>query len=132
VAGFIGESNFLEGRTAGELHGRTEAIRSDGRRFLLPYRVPAGREVRLAIRPEWLDLFAPDQVPPGENALPGTVRDVIYRGETIHVLVDLAEGESMLVALRNEGQLIKPVHWRRGDPVAVAWLPEDSQLLEEP
>jgi spermidine/putrescine transport system ATP-binding protein len=132
VAGFIGESNFLEGRTAGERNGRTEVVRSDGRRFLLPHLVPAGRAVRLAIRPEWLDLFAPDQVPPDENALPGTVREVIYRGETIHVLVDVAEGEIMSVALRNEGQLIKPVHWRRGDAVAVAWLPEDSQVLEEP
>jgi hypothetical protein len=37
----------------------------------------------------------------------------------------------MSVALRNEGQLSKPVSWRRGDSVAVAWLPEDCQVLED-
>jgi spermidine/putrescine transport system ATP-binding protein len=131
VAGFIGESNFVEGKAVGENGGRTVVRRADGSTFVLPERLPAGHEVRVAIRPEWLDLFAPEQVPPGENSLPGTVRDVIYRGETIHVLVELAEGETMSVALRNEGQLSKPVSWRRGDSVAVAWLPEDCQVLED-
>ena len=131
VAGFIGESNFVEGKAAGEENGRTVVKRLDGSSFLLPERLASGREVRVAIRPEWLDLFPPNQVPAGENSLPGTVREVIYKGETIHVLVELAAGETMSVALRNEGQLIKPVGWRRGDPVAVAWLPEDSQLLED-
>ena len=51
---------------------------------------PGGRgaEVRIAVRPEWMDLFPLDQVPAGENAVPGTVREVIYLGETIHVIVD--------------------------------------------
>ena len=57
--------------------------------------------------------------------------DVIYLGETMHVLVDIAEGEAITVALRNEGQLIKPLPWRPGEAVAVGWLPEDCQLLEE-
>jgi hypothetical protein len=35
------------------------------------------------------------------------------------------------VALRNEGQLIKPLAWKKGDTAAVAWLPEDCQILEE-
>lgn len=131
VAGFIGESNFVDGITGEEREGRTEVIRTGGSAFLLAGRLPPGRRVRIAIRPEWLDLFAPDGVPPGENAIPGTVRDVIYRGETIHVLVDIAGDASLAVALRNEGQLIKPVPWRSGDPVAVAWLPEDCQLLED-
>jgi hypothetical protein len=35
------------------------------------------------------------------------------------------------VAVRNEGQLIKPLGWKKGDTAAVAWLPEDCQILEE-
>ncbi|HEX9892900.1 MAG TPA: ABC transporter ATP-binding protein, partial [Gemmatimonadales bacterium] len=124
VAGFIGESNFLDGRADGRADGRTVVYRADGSSFLLPDQLEPGRQVRIAIRPEWLDLFPPGQVPPAENAIPGTVREVIYRGETIHVLVDVGEGETMTVALRNEGQLIKPVSWRRGDRVIVGWLPE--------
>ena len=86
--------------------------------------------VRIAVRPEWLDLFAPGAVPPEENALPGTVRDVIYLGETMHVVVSLAGDRVVRVALRNEGQLLKPLPWRRGDSVMVAWRPEDCQVLE--
>jgi len=100
------------------------------------FRIPAGgvapgRAVRIAVRPEWHDVWAPSEVPAEENALPGVVRDVVYLGETVHVLVRLAGGEEVRVALRNEGQLIKPVRWRSGDAVAVGWLPEDCQVLEE-
>jgi len=133
VAGFIGASNFLDGTVAGRDQDSWLIRRPDGRTFRLPGHEPleSGREVRIAIRPEWLDLFRPDTVPPEENSLAGTVREVIYLGETMHVLVEVAEGEAITVALRNEGQLIKPLAWRRGDPVAVGWLPEDAQLLEE-
>jgi len=90
-----------------------------------------GRVIRLAVRPEWADLFAPDSVPPGENALPGTVEAVVYQGEMMRVRVALADRTSLVVALRNEGQLTRPLRWQRGDQVAVGWRPEDSQLLEE-
>ncbi|MGE0554177.1 MAG: TOBE domain-containing protein, partial [Gemmatimonadales bacterium] len=100
------------------------------------YRVPphpaiaAGATVDLAIRPEWMDLFRPGEVPAEENGLPGVVHDVIYLGETIHILADLDGGGQLKVAVRNEGQLAKPVPWRRADPVVVAWLPEDCQVLQ--
>ncbi|HSR16063.1 MAG TPA: ABC transporter ATP-binding protein, partial [Gemmatimonadales bacterium] len=133
VAGFIGASNFLDGRVTERADGDWLVRRPDGRAFRLPGHedLAPGRLIRIAIRPEWLDLFRPDQVPAEENALDGVVGDVIYLGETIHVLVEIGEGEAVTVALRNEGQLIKPLSWRRGDAVAVGWLPEDAQLLEE-
>jgi spermidine/putrescine ABC transporter ATP-binding subunit len=133
VAGFIGASNFLDGRAGGRADGQWVVHRVDGRTFWVPDQpgLREGTTVRIAVRPEWMDLFRPDQVPAGENALPGTVREVIYLGETMHVLVEVAPGESLTVALRNEGQLIKPLPWKAGDRVAVAWLPEDCQVLED-
>ncbi len=131
VARFIGESNFLEGVAAERRDGRWEVVGASGR-----FRVPdfpaarAGDPVRIAVRPEWLDLVRPGEVPAGENALAGTVRDVIYRGETLHVLVALRDGTAVTVALRNEGQLSNPLAWKPGDPAAVAWRPEDCQVLE--
>jgi len=74
---------------------------------------------------------APDAVPAGENALHGTIRDVIYLGETLHVLVKLPGERTVTVAVRNEGQLARPIHWKKGDPAAVAWKPDDAQVLEE-
>ncbi len=133
VAGFIGESNFFAG-TAVRRHGTTWEVGGNGRGG---FRVPDhpalrdGGEVRIAVRPEWMDVCPPDAVPPGENALGGTVREVIYLGETIHVVVAVPGAGDVRVAVRNEGQLIKPLPWRRGDAAAVAWLPEDCQVLED-
>ena len=90
----------------------------------------AGTEVGIAVRPEWMDVYPLDQVPVGENAVPGTVQEIIYLGETLHVLVALDAGGTAKVAVRNEGQLIKPIPWARGARAAVAWLPEDCQVLE--
>ncbi|HEU4569897.1 MAG TPA: ABC transporter ATP-binding protein [Gemmatimonadales bacterium] len=107
VARFVGEVNVLDGA----LVGRPGA--------------------RIAVRPEWMDLFAPGAVPAGEVSLPGTVRQVVYLGETLHVHVAGPGGQDLTVALRNEGQTTNPIPWRAGDAVAVAWRPEDLQLLEE-
>jgi ABC-type Fe3+/spermidine/putrescine transport system ATPase subunit len=133
VARFIGESNFVAGvaeRRAGSLW---EVARAGGGGFLVPDHpaIRPGGEVVVAVRPEWMDLWRPGQVPVGENAVLGTVRDVIYRGETMHVLVAVPGGADVTVALRNEGQLGKPLPWRRGDPAAAGWLPEDCQVLED-
>jgi spermidine/putrescine ABC transporter ATP-binding subunit len=132
VAKFIGESNFFEGwaHRAGaqwELEWPT-----GGRARIPPHAQLAPRKrVQIAVRPEWMDVWRPDQVPAGENALNGTIQDVIYLGETMHVLVTVPHLGTVTVAVRNEGQLIKPLPWKRGDAAAVAWLPEDCQILED-
>jgi len=133
VAKFIGESNFFDGRISGRLNGEWEVQREGGGSFRVPHNpnLQTGQQVRVAVRPEWMDVQRPDAVPPGENALVGTVRDIIYLGETMHVIVAVPESGDVTVALRNEGQLIKPLAWKRGDTAAVAWLPEDCQILEE-
>jgi putative spermidine/putrescine transport system ATP-binding protein len=106
VARFVGEVNVLDGPAIG---------RPDG---------------RFAIRPEWMDLFRPGTVPAGESSLDGTVRQVVYLGETLHVHVAVDGGQVVKVALRNEGQLTNPITWAPGERVAVAWRPEDIQELE--
>jgi len=133
VARFIGASNFLTGIAGRHAGAGWEVTRPDGSAFRVTDHpaIREGRGVRIPVRPEWMDLWCPGEAPPAENALLGAVREVIYRGETIHVLVSLPDEEAVTVALRNEGQLSKPLAWRRGDPVAVGWLPEDCQVLEE-
>ena len=56
--------------------------------------------------------------------------DIVYLGETMHVVVTVSDDRLVRVALRNEGQLLNPLRWRRGDTVLVAWRPEDCQVLE--
>ncbi|MEO8089023.1 MAG: ABC transporter ATP-binding protein [Gemmatimonadales bacterium] len=133
VAKFIGESNFFDGRVKQRLNGEWLVERDGGGTFRVPHTasLQEGQAIRIAVRPEWLDMQRPDAVPPGENAVVGTVRDIIYLGETMHVIVAIPDADDVTVALRNEGQLIKPLTWTRGDAAAVAWLPEDCQILEE-
>ena len=133
VARFIGNSNFIEGRAT---RGPNDewVIRSGSRwSFAVPDHRTLKEDalVRLAVRPEWMDVFRPDAVPPGENALVGIIADIIYLGETMHVVLAVPEIGDITVAVRNEGQLMKPLSWKRGESAAAAWLPEDCQVLED-
>jgi spermidine/putrescine ABC transporter ATP-binding subunit len=132
VAQFIGESNFFGGRATRRSDGRWELLTADGACHQIPAHAALheGCQTRIAVRPEWLDLCPLGAVPPGENSVCGEVRDVVYLGETVHVVVSLADGSDVSVAVRNEGQLTRPLPWKRGDPAAVAWQPEDCQILE--
>ncbi len=133
VATFIGESNLLTGRVVARSGELWEVAAPDGSRMLVSGAagIIEGSSIQLAIRPEWMDLFSPHGIPSGENAIQGTVDEVIYLGEMLRVLVALPGGARLAVAVRNEGQLTRPLQWRRGDAVAVGWRPEDCQLLEE-
>ena len=132
VAKFIGESNFFVGEVTDRCSVGWLIRQQGGECFQVPHHpeLRPGATVRIAVRPEWMDVSRPEEVPPGENALKGVIREIIYLGETMHVIVTLPETGDVTVALRNEGQLIKPLSWKRGDPAAVAWLPEDCQVLE--
>jgi len=111
VATFIGESNLIE---------------TDG-----------GAVV--AVRPEWADLSPRGEAPPGRTALEGTVDEVIYTGEMIRVMIALDRPtvrpsdrpHRFTVALRNAGQLTRPLSWAPGDLVSVSWRPEDARVLED-
>jgi spermidine/putrescine transport system ATP-binding protein len=132
VARFIGESNFFNGQADRRAGSRWVVAQSNGGAFEIPDHpaITDASQVQIAVRPEWMDVQKPDAIPPGENALVGTIRDIIYLGETMHVIVTVPGTGDVTVALRNEGQLIKPLLWKRGDTAAVAWLPEDCQILE--
>lgn len=133
VAEFIGESNFLSG-TAG-LEGRgLWTVGRDAFEFKVPTQpeIKAGSTVTIAVRPEWLSICRPGQAPDGVNALRGTVREVVYLGETMQVVAAVsATGSVMRVTLPNEGQLKNPIAWKTGDEVMLTWLPGDCQVLQD-
>ncbi len=131
VARFIGETNFFEGKCTDRTATGWQ-VEGEGSKFLVPDHraIALGKAVRVAVRPEWLDVLRPADVPADENALLGRILEVIYLGETLHVLVRIGE-KTISVAVRNEGQLTRPLVFKAGEEVAVAWKPEDCQVLEE-
>jgi spermidine/putrescine transport system ATP-binding protein len=132
VARFIGESNFFEGNAAQRGDGMWEVTHNNGT-FWVPDH-PAlrqGHPVQVAVRPEWMKLYPPNSVPTNINALSGRVRDLVYLGQTVQVIVGVPAADDVTVALRNEGQLTRPLPWKPGDSAVVGWDPEDCQILEE-
>ena len=64
------------------------------------------------------------------SALAGTVREIIFRGETLHIVVRVTDGTDVRVAVRNTGVLTTPLAWSVGQRVQVTWRPSDAQVLE--
>jgi spermidine/putrescine transport system ATP-binding protein len=131
VARFIGESNFFEGKcTARAAAGWV--VEGEGSKYIVPLHpdLAEGRGVRIAVRPEWLDVSSPEAAPADENTLLGRVLEVIYLGETLRVLVRIGE-KTISVAVQNQGQLTRPLSFKAGQAVAVAWKAEDCQVLED-
>lgn len=134
VARFIGESNLIAGEVVDCADQRVAVKRDDGKIVSAPGTRPVGQRAEIAVRPEYLALLPdddPSPSPPDQNRLSGTVEQVIYRGESLHVRVVVAKREALLVAVRNHGQLTHPVSWRSGQPVHVTWPIETCRLLEE-
>jgi len=105
VARFIGECNLLERR----VNGGAEAI---------------------AVRPEWMELGPEGAAPPGTEWRAGAVRDVVYLGETVHVVVGLDGGGQCRVALRNASREAARPAWRIGDRAVAWWHPDAAVVVE--
>ena len=132
VARFIGESNFLQGRVSGTNGDFATVLRDDGSTFRLPAGAAAdGESITVALRPERLDLI-PEGTPTTAdvNGLPARIRHVVYRGEMLHIRVQLADGLELTAASRNEGQLRRPVPWKEGDSCIAAFAAGDLRVLE--
>ncbi len=133
VAKFIGESNFCSGEVVAVEQGGLVVKRADGN--LVAARGGDGRaigdHVQISVRPERVELALPSEGPGGHNRLPARVRQVVYRGEMLHVRATLGDGSEMVAAMRNEGQLRQPVAWQAGTECAVTFSPDDARVLDE-
>ena len=101
VAGFVGTSNLIEGRSAEAVLGRDELI---------------------SVRPEKIRLADPAAEPgPGEHAVAGIVREVIYVGSATRYLVDLSVGGSLAAVEQNVDRPRTDASQRRGQQVMLVW-----------
>ncbi|WP_103035431.1 ABC transporter ATP-binding protein [Castellaniella caeni] len=113
VAGFIGDSNFLEARVLAQ-HGQTARLSVCGDIVLddIPVQGKAGAgQATLLLRPERLSL----QQTPGERCLPVTVRDMTFLGNTVEVSTQTDQGEDLSVRLPFGAPII--THLTQGERV---------------
>ena len=108
VARFIGEANLFDGFACGA----------------------DGTAAQIAVRPERVAIVPIDAATGDANALRGTIREIIFLGEALHILVSIDGGADVRVAVRNPCVLATPMPWRIGQPVQVTWQAGDAQVLE--
>ena len=129
VAGFIGESNFLEGEVAG-LQGRDVAATVAGATVVAISRQPpaVGARVVLAIRPEKIgfrDLSAP--VPQARlNTIKAVVREVTFVGEMHRYVLEIAPGVTLVAKQQHRFQMKARAP---GERVMIEWHVEDSLVV---
>ncbi len=112
VADFVGSANLIKGRVTGP--GTFEA---EGGIVLRTVGAASGSEV--AVRTAYIDL-APQ---PGDNQLPGTVRQRLFHGDFVQYIVECACGR--LIVRRPPVNLLN-----EGAPVTLSFAPEHTVLLE--
>lgn len=124
VAGFLGNSNFVDGVVvnAGDGGARIDIgdaqIRVDGCTARL------GARVKLALRPEKIDIVDDAEVG-GRESVTATVREIIYRGAATHVYLE-RRGAPMQAYVRDAAGLAP------GQQVRCAWAASSMVMLREP
>src|SRR5476649_2355863 len=115
VADFVGSANILKGRLTG-----ADTFEAEGGvtlRVLNPQGVSAGAG-EVAVRTAYIDLAAR----PGDNQLPGTVRQRMFHGDFVQYIVECACGR--LIVRRPPTNLLD-----EGTAVTLSFAPEHTVLL---
>ncbi len=134
VAAFIGDTNFLDGKIVEKLDARFSKCAVNGLGVIVidnDKPVSTGDRIHLSLRPEKL-LVSRERPATGEfeNALEGTVEDVIYFGS--HTRFWVRSGDWKLCAEVQHRKFLldeSPPKW--GDKVWLRWHANDGYLLEQ-
>ncbi|EAP78230.1 ABC transporter ATP-binding protein [Roseovarius nubinhibens] len=128
VAEFIGETNFLTGKIAGQ-EGETLRVALDvGGEIIArqPPGDPAGQAVTVAVRPEHAHFCAPDSA---EATVTGEVSNVVYLGTDTHFHLVLSDGTPFALRLQNTPE--RAADAKLGDRVGIRVAPGVAQVLRD-
>ncbi len=127
VADFLGRSNFLSGQVAEPARGCVEVVTGNGLRLLVRTEEPLARgsEVRLAFRPERIQLRRKEGELSLDNRASGEIEFIAFLGAVTQYQILLAQGERFIV----ERQNVRGIpNFRKGERVFLEWRPEDCLL----
>jgi spermidine/putrescine transport system ATP-binding protein len=130
VAGFLGSANVLDVEALG--HDVTGAVgcRLGGLELRAVGTSHAGAR-KVVVRPERITLVPVEDTAPvaeGHNTFHGLVDRVVYLGPATHVVVRLADGQTLLVAVPNTGEPLSSP-FVSGRAVRASFPPEAARLL---
>lgn len=127
VAGFIGETNFLEGELTGSANGTgTVALRCGLTvEALTAKSVASSGAVTIVVRPEQLEVVAAGAV----QAVDATVEQIVYFGTDTHVHARLNDGTALTIRQQNRPGARESL--AEGERIGVAIPPRVAQILKD-
>src|SRR5262245_47519567 len=119
VAGFVGHANRFDGKL-GEISGEMARFDWKGTALTVPkprHGQPGGA-AQFSIKYEDLEIARSGLVngTAGQNSLPGTLRDIIFKGQTANYIVALPDGTEITVSSAPRELDLRP-----GEAVSVHW-----------
>lgn len=128
VADFLGSANLIDGIFKPTPSGTYVEI--EGMQFPATSRegLKPGQEVRLAIRPERIDLVDP-QRDKGDDSLPVVIDRIIYLGSDSRLILSTNSGLTIVARVTSGSQLNNKLS--EGTIVNVAWKAEDATIVEK-
>lgn len=122
VGRFVGESNILEGDIVA-VHERTFEVNLVDRTLSLPrpQSFKFKDKVHILLRPEDLRVWSTEELLDSQEALPGSVEEVIYKGTTVDLLVRLENGQQ-LSATEFFDEADPKLDYNIGEKVWVNWV----------
>ncbi|NVK30714.1 MAG: ABC transporter ATP-binding protein [Gammaproteobacteria bacterium] len=126
VAQFIGENNKLSGGASNIKDGYCDVTLADGTVLKAEATnvVGDGAKTTISLRPERCELAPPQ---PLDNMVNATIREVLYLGDHLRVVVSLAGEDEFIVKVRNRAD--RPAI-EVGSSVQVGWLAGDCKALD--
>lgn len=141
VAGFIGESNFLDGRVT-RSDSEAHYVAADPEyEFKVPKGedLPAGTRVRLAIRPEKLHFISTklnfisgyEDAPDEWNSIDGVISEHIYIGDLNRYEVKIASDRILTIKYSNRTRTegVDQIY-ARNKPVKVGWKWREARIVD--
>jgi spermidine/putrescine transport system ATP-binding protein len=129
VADFIGSLNVLELRVDELVGGYAVTRLGERERVVVPVSsgAGAGGSLRVAVRPERVEIATSSPSTQGGSRLDGTIAEVVYLGMYTQFHVDTRAGRVVSHRLAGDSRdSLVP-----GSAVTVSWGPEDSSILDD-
>ena len=125
VAGFIGDINLVDAVVTGS----NEVKLSNDHVLALAAERPTGAAVTLALRPERLELYDPDEtIPDGHYRLAGKVTRKLYYGDAFYYDVSVGLDRPLEVKEENRPGVET---YDLGDEAVVAWDPASTNVVRD-
>jgi spermidine/putrescine transport system ATP-binding protein len=133
VAGFLGVSNLLAGRSDGGGDDYAIVRLPDDTQVRVPRaRITQAGSIEIGVRPEKIRINGPaDAIPEDHNRLAGRVRDASYMGVSTQYQVEIAGGDPVTVYEQNVERASRSELWTPGEQVILSWTPDHTFVIED-